>query len=408
MMSRCMDTRSRSKSAEWPRLALGLIALLTMWFAGGQVFACSVPVFRYALERWTPDHYSVAVFHRGELSEGDRQLVSRLDSETLASEEFVNLSVNTVDLSSNPEPHAVELWKSQNTETLPWVMVLPPWTNLGQSSPWSGPLDEAAVGRLVDSPVRREVARRLLKGETAVWVLLESGDADQDQAAFDRLNTRLNHLETALELPELAPEDIEEGLITIDEDELRIDFSTIRISRNDPAEEFFINMLLNSEDDLKDFDDPMAFPIFGRGRVLYALIGDGISADVIDEACVFLTGECSCEVKEQNPGVDLVMAVNWDALVERQYDVDRELPPLSGFVGFSNEGGDSEDVAETERLSDEASVALGGNVVEESGLDATPKEVSSFVSVSFIAVGILFVGVMLVGWFFVRGGAGGF
>ena len=102
------------------------------------------------------------------------------------------------------------------------------------------------------------------------------------------------------------------------------------------------------------------------------------------------------------------MAVNWDALVERQYDVDRELPPLSGFVGFSNEGGDSEDVAETVRLSDEASVALGGNVVEESGLDATPKEVSSFVSVSFIAVGILFVGVMLVGWFFVRGGAGGF
>ena len=30
--------------------------------------ACSVPVFRYALERWQADPYEVFVFHRGPLT----------------------------------------------------------------------------------------------------------------------------------------------------------------------------------------------------------------------------------------------------------------------------------------------------------------------------------------------------
>ncbi|TWW12353.1 hypothetical protein E3A20_01920, partial [Planctomyces bekefii] len=36
----------------------------------------------------------------------------------------------------------------------------------------------------------------------------------------------------------------------------------------------------------------------GRGRVLYALVGDGIAEGTIAAACDFLTGPCSCQVKE--------------------------------------------------------------------------------------------------------------
>lgn len=309
-----------------------LVSLIVL--IAGDLAACSVPVFRYALERWVPDSYGVFVFHRGPLSDEEKSLVNRMDSNELPDSQFVNTSVTYIDLAQSVEPEALELWEAQETETLPWIMVSFPWNLLAQDSNWAGPLTKASVDQVVDSPARREVARRLLKGESAVWVFLESGDSARDQQAEDRLKSRLEHLTAQLELPLINPVDIEEGLISIDEDQLKIEFSTIRLSRDDPAEAFFVRNLLVSEDDLMEFDEPIAFPIFGRGRVLYGLIGAGIAPDVIDEACVFLTGSCSCEVKEQNPGMDLLMSVDWDRLVSTQFDIDRELPPLSGFVGL--------------------------------------------------------------------------
>ncbi len=105
------------------------------------------------------------------------------------------------------------------------------------------------------------------------------------------------------------PEDIVDGDIP-----LKIDFSMLEVSREDPAEAVFIAMLLSVEDDLHDFSDsPMLFPAFGRGRVLEPLIGKGITPDNLLTYCVYLCGACSCEVKDQNPGMDLLLATNWDA-----------------------------------------------------------------------------------------------
>jgi hypothetical protein len=45
------------------------------------MFACSVPVFRYALERWQPSKYELVVFHKGPLRPADRDAVGRFDVE---------------------------------------------------------------------------------------------------------------------------------------------------------------------------------------------------------------------------------------------------------------------------------------------------------------------------------------
>ena len=58
--------------------------------------------------------------------------------------------------------------------------------------------------------------------------------------------------------------------------------------------------------------------IFGRGRALDALIGKGINADTIAEAAKFLCGACSCQVKRLNPGVDLLIAANWDTILNAE------------------------------------------------------------------------------------------
>jgi hypothetical protein len=79
-----------------------------------------------------------------------------------------------------------------------------------------------------------------------------------------------------------------------------------------------LKSLIHSESDLSDRDDPMVFPVFGRGRALFALIGQGITTDNVRGSASFLTGACSCEVKELNPGFDLLLATDWDGLITRE------------------------------------------------------------------------------------------
>ncbi len=388
-----------------------LVACLMSLFMGlllvvPNASACSVPVFRYALERWDPDDYGVVVFHDGTLSPDQQAWVDRMDPSKSKEHPFVNCMVRTVDLADNPEKDAVDAWEQMDAPSLPWMVVYYPWTSRAFGSFSSGPFDEGAVSRLVDSPARREIARRLLKGESSVWVLLESGDATKDEQALQRLESRLEDLESSLKLPVINPIDISEGLISIDADELKVDFSAIRISRNDPQEAFFIEMLLGSETHLKDVQEPIAFPIFGRGRLLYSLVGDSIATEIIDDACTFLTGECSCQVKEQNPGVDLVLSVDWDRMVQNQLDIDRELPPLAGFVGMMPEEASSSSTTNDpdDSLADTgASSDSNASMTEE--IEPSAETTGTRRSLMFpiiLACGGILVGAMVAGFFILK------
>ena len=82
------------------------------WLGGvGAVLACSVPVFRYALERWQSDNYAVVVFHKGALSDENRKLLASMAPDPLVSPHVANIELKTVDLDNNPEKEALEFWK---------------------------------------------------------------------------------------------------------------------------------------------------------------------------------------------------------------------------------------------------------------------------------------------------------
>jgi hypothetical protein len=335
-----------------------LTAILAVVYSATSVLACSVPVFRYALERWPADPYDVVVFHRGPLGPADRALVDDLaghgtpdasagDAGMETEESTPNLTVRTVDLDNDPAPEDLALWQAAGLSELPGIAVLYPPVAQLPTIAWTADLTAESVAQLIASPLRREIARRLLAGDTAVWLLLESGDSQKDGAAMAVLERELNISQKQLKLPEINPQDAAEYL-SGSADQLKLRFSTLRLSRSDPAEQAFVSMLLGSELDLREFEEPMAFPIFGRGRVLYALIGAGINAEIVSTACQELVGPCTCQVKEQNPGVDLLMAVDWDRLIESTIDLDRELPPLPGLAGISA-ALPPDDAAEVER-----------------------------------------------------------
>jgi hypothetical protein len=70
-------------------------------------------------------------------------------------------------------------------------------------------------------------------------------------------------------------------------------------------------MLRNFDPETATTTQPVAFPIFGRGRVLQGLIGNQIEHNQIMDTCLYMAGDCSCEIKWQNPGIDLLMSADW-------------------------------------------------------------------------------------------------
>ena len=256
-------------------------------FGAGALHACQVPVFRYALENWSPAPWRV-----------------RLPDTAL----------------SGVEAGGANLQIERATGLATMELRLP--EGEGEESPvWTGPADAAHWQQLLDSPVRRELVRRLLAGESAVWLLLESGDAAKDAASGKVLQEALQAAQAELKLPEgvLTPAQLDEPGRKADPADvlhsdlpLRLAFSVLRLTRDDPAEAVLRAMLMKVEPDLADYaGEPMVFAVFGRGRALEPLIGRGIHADNLREAATYLCGACSCEIKEQNPGMDLLLAADW-------------------------------------------------------------------------------------------------
>lgn len=321
-----------------------------MLFLAATALACSVPVYRYALERWQPDLFEALIYHRGEIPDAEAQLIVEARKSN-----YANLVIRTIDLNTETDPDLIELWEDEESNKLPWLVLTYP-----KAYPYLGPVASGKVSQdvldgLSTSSMREDIATRLTAGETAVWLLLESGIQEIDDAVESNLESRLAHLESKLELPTLEQEDIDAGLVSITQDELKVDFSMLRLSREDPAESILVEMLLDSEEDLSDQDSPIVFPVFGRGRILYALVGDGINAGTIDQAAEYIVGACSCQVKEQNPGVDLLIAKDWDAAIGNSQIVERELPPLEGAGILLGDESSEEPIDVTSALNDTVS-----------------------------------------------------
>jgi hypothetical protein len=293
---------------------------------------------------------------------------------------MLNLRLSRMDLASAAEEEIKGLLGEQVPEKLPALALWYPWLK-GRTAPfWVGEFTPAMVSELIQSPKRKELAKRLTEGQSGVWVLVESGDAAKDKAALQLLN---QELETATqELTEMLPSLADE----IEMPGLSFEFSVLPVSRSDPNERFLLAMLLHSEPDLENYaGEPILFPVFGRGRALYALVGEGINTDNIRESVGFLTGPCGCEVKMLNPGVDLLMAVDWDAAVMQFYEefYETQQTPMELTSVFPTEPEQASVIAQEAEIE---------NSPEPAGAEAGGQETRAFPSLGVIGTAALSLG----------------
>jgi hypothetical protein len=284
--------------------ALGLFLLIP-----AATEACSVPVFRYAIERWQPSPYDVFIFHRGPMTDDQKKAVGQF--ERLA--QAANVEIAAVDLNGPGQSEPKALWeKFGGKNPLPWVIARFP-DSTGKTPPaWSGPLEVEKLTRLVDSPLRQEIVKRLFRGDTAVFIVLESGQEQADTDALKLIETELPKIQKRVQLP--AP--TKEGPQVKSELPVEVSLSHLRLSRKNADEAALIGLLMGCEGGLDKVKGPIVFAVFGRGRALTALHGKNLKASELETVAQFLCGACSCQVKELNPGMDLLFCCRWDQFLE--------------------------------------------------------------------------------------------
>lgn len=259
---------------------------------------CSLPVFRYALDRWQPDTFHLKV--------------AQNQTQDPAVAKFLrNLGPS---FGLNLEADRVPDETSQLLRPDPADSDGPP--------PWTGKLDGAVLEYFAQSPARTKIIQEILEGASAVWIVVESGDASADDKAVEALQKRLRYLQQVISLPAVDPNDFSSR--PGPGPALEVKFSVLRVpglhlpsgdARQTQAphpETLLLPVLAGPRSGLSASREPWFAAVFGRGRVLGAWSAATFGDDQIEEICLFLAGACSCQVKRQNPGWDLLLQIDWD------------------------------------------------------------------------------------------------
>lgn len=332
----CGWASDRTQIATSIMLAMKLTSTMLVSLAIASVAsACNIPVFRYALERWRPDQPEVIVFHDSPISTEQEEQLARLGQSKTGIDARAKAKIIRSDLRQPTAPYH-ELWSELQSHTdasLPYVVVRTKINRGKVVNGWHGPLDQLGQSGALDSPARAELAQRLLAGHAIVWLMIRSSDEQRNEAARNLVKGKFRELSSKIQLPEGIGLP---GSELYSEIPLLLRFSILEIDRSDPKERFVTELLSGFQPEAVSRGEPLLVPVFGRGRALEVIPAGDLNGRLMEDLTVFLSGACSCQVKDQNPGFDLWLSVDWDTELFGEEGVlpparttrDRERPTL--------------------------------------------------------------------------------
>ncbi|MCH1496146.1 MAG: hypothetical protein L7U72_13015 [Rubripirellula sp.] len=310
-------TRPRTRKSLSGVRALAMF-LFAVCLAMSPLLACKLPVFRYALERWPVDQYRfVALISHPDSPVVQDAILALKEKQTAAWNaeiEFVNLAELTEE----------QWWQYEGLEGGDQDRLQVYFPSKGQNKRlgWQGDLTRESVQRWASSPARKDLIHDLSQGVSAVWWLIEGRDLEKADQIEMEMKSILSQANREIKIPDgvISQADAADYFqsnpgASMDDVlrcsvPLRVDFRLRRISSDDVSELGTLAMLRALG--VTDSRNAWLVPVFGRGRMLDAIPVDRVDSSVVMNACKYMVGECSCTVKSQNPGADLLLLMNWE------------------------------------------------------------------------------------------------
>ncbi len=251
------------------------VHLKLILIAGLLSLACTTKVSEWVLLNALPNEYTLVYFHKDPLTEIEKQQNAAVENVVKPA----NIQFRSFLMRDTNQPY-YGLYYGK-------ILI-------------SGYHDLKELKNLISSPVRENIARELMAGKLCVMLYLKSGIKEKDDAGIQIVKKAIASSPFSHIIP------------------------VVELCRDDSDEKHFASMLLSVETDLKDIPEPMLFGVFGRFKALEPLLGKGISEENVNLLIDFLTADCSCLIKDDLPGMDILFTNNWEspatALVNRILD----------------------------------------------------------------------------------------
>lgn len=226
--------------------------------------ACTTKVSEWVMLNTVPDQYTLVCFHGKPLTETIKKQ-NAVISENIS---LANIRFQTVDKEDIKQPYYALYYENRL---------------------FARYNDPGELRNLTSSPLRKKIAAELMSGKLCVMLYLTTENKAKDEQGLQEIQKALS----------TSPF---KDIITV-----------VQLSRNSIEEAHFASLLLNVEDDLKTIPEPMLFGIFARFKALEPLVGRGITEENIKLMIDFLTADCSCLIKDNLPGTDILFTNNWES-----------------------------------------------------------------------------------------------
>ncbi len=256
---------------------LTIFLVLSFSFAYPFAYPCTTKVSEWTMLNFAPASYEFVYFTNGKL---DNQTIQKHEKIQQLIKD-VNLNFSIIDINHFKNRNEKMMFEMAQKETKPIYALY--YKN--QLFSQFNSTDELLS--LLESPMLAGIADEIKGGKLCVLLYLKKGNDNENNHGVDVLN---KYLSTSI-LKDIIP------VLTLNPDNLK--------------ERMFIKILLNVESDLAYIKEPMLFGIFGRFRILEPLVGKGITGENINYLVQFLSADCSCIIKSQMPGIDMLYFNKW-------------------------------------------------------------------------------------------------
>jgi hypothetical protein len=251
--------------------------VIALCAAAATAWACTTKVSEWTMLNLQPTSYMLVYY-------SDRDIDSATQAQHNSIEESIkdaNIFLQTVDTRSFKYDHERDYFAMTGREKLPFYALFYMNRFMGAYNGDNLPVN------LTTSKIRSTIAEHLKEGELCVLVYLETGDRLKDAAGRQTVQRALQKSI----LKDIVP--------------------VVTVTRTDKEESAFVDLLLQTDKGLTGLNEPMLFGAFGRFRVLEPLVGDAVTEENIEYMMQFLTMDCSCLVKYNMPGIDMLHTDDW-------------------------------------------------------------------------------------------------